>query len=128
MGINTSQSDHTVTEIQDELTKAAELGFEYGPVSGSASVEHILAENLMTDMQSTYGVDYGIENTTKCTTNGKEGAGMYQWIVSTIDAKFQTFTWHTVCRTGADFDTPPDCPYGACDDAECKTCKPGWKK
>jgi len=50
VGINTSQSDHTVTEIQDELTKAAELGFEYGPVSGSASVEHILAENLMTDM------------------------------------------------------------------------------
>ena len=76
----------------------------------------------MTDMQSTYGVDYGIENTTNCTAEGKEGAGMYQWVLSTRDAKYQTFTWHTVCRTGADFNTPPACPYGACLDAECKEC------
>jgi len=51
---------------------------------------------------------------------------MYQWVVGTRDAKYQTFTWHTVCRTGADFNIPPECPYGACLDAECKECKEDW--
>lgn len=53
------------------------MGFSYGPVSASASVTHEMAETLTRDMESTYGVDYGIENTTNCTAEGKEGAGMY---------------------------------------------------
>ena len=111
-----------MSEIQDTLTKAAEMGISWKVFSASAQVSHEMAYTLMSDMQSTYGVDYGIENTTNCTAEGKEGAGMYQWVLSTRDAKYQTFTWHTVCRTGADFNTPPACPYGACLDAECKEC------
>ena len=77
MGINTSNSESSGSELQDALTLAAELGFSYGPVSASASVTHEMAETLTRDMESTYGVDYGIENTTNCTAEGKEGAGMY---------------------------------------------------
>ena len=42
VGINTSSSESSASEIQDQLTFAAELGFEYGFVSGSASVSKSL--------------------------------------------------------------------------------------
>ena len=77
-----------------------ELGISYGIASGSASIEASYSQGLTQDVQATYGVDYGISNSTTCTTKGKSGAGLYQWIVSTGDMKNSAFTWHTVCRTG----------------------------
>ena len=77
-----------------------ELGFSYGIASGSASIEASYSAGLTQDVQATYGVDYGISNSTTCSTSDKSGAGLYQWIVSTGDMKSSAFTWHTVCRSG----------------------------
>lgn len=76
------------------------LGFKFKGISGGTSVSRTHRHTLTRDVQSTYGVEYGLSNTTNCTTNDKEGAGIYQWIVSTEDMMQQAFTWHTVCRTG----------------------------
>ena len=85
-----------------------ELGISYGVASGTASVEASYSHSLTQDVQATYGVDYGISNSTTCTTEDKKGAGLYQWIVSTGDMKNQAFTWHTVCRSGSEhWNKPP---------------------
>ena len=64
-----------------------EAGFSFMGASGSVSVEASVSRSLTRDVQSTYGVDYGVSNLTTCTTEGKEGAGLYQWIVSTGDMR-----------------------------------------
>ena len=90
----------TTTEVQHSLTVGMELGISYGIASGSASIEASYSQGLTQDVQATYGVDYGISNSTTCSTTDKKGAGLYQWIVSTGDMKSSAFTWHTVCRSG----------------------------
>lgn len=42
-------------------------------------------ETVQRDVEATYGVDYGLANQTKCTTEGKSGAGIWQWVVATED-------------------------------------------
>ena len=103
VGINYSQSEGTTSEVQRSLTVGMELGISYGIASGSVSVEASYSAGLTQDVQATYGVDYGISNSTTCTTKGKSGAGLYQWIVSTGDMKNSAFTWHTVCRSGSNW-------------------------
>ena len=98
-----------------------EAGFSYGPFGAEASVSTTVAAGLATDVETTYGVDYGIENTTTCSATEKAGAGLYQWVV-VGDDNITAFTWHTVCRTGEDWATPPACPWNACEDAECYIC------
>ena len=74
------------------------------------------------DVQATFGIDYGIENETTCTAEDKEGAGLYQWVVATQDMETSAFTWHTVCRTGELWNTPPACPWTECLNADCSKC------
>ena len=103
-----------------------ELGFSYGTASGNTSVSASYSRSLTQAVQATYGVDYGISNKTWCSTEDKKGAGLYQWIVSTGDMKNQAFTWHTVCRTGSNWNKSPECPPPACLDAECLSCATDW--
>ena len=93
----------TTTEVQRSLTVGMELGISYGIATGSANIEASYSHGLTQDVQATYGVDYGISNSTTCTTTDKSGAGLYQWIVSTGDMKSSAFTWHTVCRSGSNW-------------------------
>jgi len=122
VGINYEQSRGTSAEIQEELTAGLELGLYFEYLDMYAWVDAELEKTLKRDVQSTYAVDYGIENETTCTTEGKDGAGLYQWIVSTADFRSQAFTWHTVCRTGDNWNKAPECPYNACLDPECNEC------
>ena len=92
----------------------------------SVGIETSLAKVLTRDVQSIYEDDFGKENYTTCTALGKEGAGLFQWVVSSDDFTKQAFTWHTVCRTGPLWNTPPDCPYIACANAECTVCHKDW--
>ena len=50
VGINTDQSESSASEIQDVLTKAAELGFTWKFIGASSSINHELSETLKTDM------------------------------------------------------------------------------
>jgi len=51
VGINTKQSERSASEIQETLTKGAELGFVFKKMfTGGASVNHELSETLKTDM------------------------------------------------------------------------------
>ena len=79
------------------------------------------------DVETTYGLETGIENTTACTTNDKEGAGLWQWVVSTEDCMTHSFSWHTVCRTGALAFEEPECPFFACLNADCSSCAEDWE-
>ena len=126
MGINYETTEGSSSEIQTSLTVGMEAGFKFMGSSGSVSVEASVAKTLTRDVQSTYGVDYGIENHTTCTAEGKEGAGLYQWIVSSDDFMKQAFTWHTVCRTGELWNKPPECPYFSCANADCSVCNLDW--
>ena len=56
-------------------------------------------------MTTTYGYDYSLTSTTTCTVpEGSEGgAGLWQWVVATEDGQTQSFTQHTVCRTGENY-------------------------
>lgn len=125
VGINYEISETTISETQQSLSLAMELGIEYGFVSGSSSIEYSYAESLTHDVQTTYGLDYSIENYTTCTAeNG--GAGIFQWVVTTADYSIQAYTWHTICRTGDLWNVEPDCPWSACTDAECLNCSTDW--
>ena len=80
------------------------------------------------DVTTTYGYDYSLTSTTTCTVpEGSEGgAGLWQWVVATEDGKTQSFTQHTVCRTGANYNQEPACPYFACANADCSVCIDDW--
>ena len=100
-----------------------EMGINYGVGSASWSVESEYATTLRHDVQSVYGLEYSVESATTCTTDGKNGAGLFQWVVATPDYQYQAFTWHTICRTGEGvFNVSPDCPWYSCLDAECIVC------
>jgi len=104
-----------------------ELGIEYGWASASTSIEASYSESLTHDVQSTYGLDYSVDSVTTCTTTtDKEGAGLFQWIISTSDYSAQAYTWHTVCRTGDNWNVAPECPWSACLDPECLECADDW--
>ena len=87
VGINYKRSEGTTAQVQRSLTVAMESGFEFWGASGSVSVGASVSRSLTRAVQSTYGVDHGVTNRTPCTTAGKEGAGLYQWIVSTGDMR-----------------------------------------
>lgn len=104
-----------------------EAGIEFFGNGSKITMGYEVTTTVAMDVQSTYGVDYGIENHTTCTAEGKEGAGLYQWVVSTGDFMRQAFTWHTVCRTGELWNKPPECPYYSCANADCSVCHRDWE-
>ena len=81
------------------------------------------------DVTTTYAYDYAVSTTTSCTMpeGSTNGAGLWQWVVSTEDGKTHSFSKHTVCRTGELFNIEPACPYYACDNADCSECVPDWQ-
>ena len=128
VGINYERSEGSSSQVQESITVGMKAGFSFMGASGSVSVEASVSRSLTHDVQSTYGVDYGIANHTTCTTKDKEGAGLYQWIVSTDDMRNQAFTWHTVCRTGALWNKAPECPFFSCLNADCSECESDWSR
>ena len=128
VGINYAVSQGTSEEIQASLTYGMQMGLDFGWLNFGTRVEASVAHSLSRDVQSTFGVDYSIENRTRCSTDRKEGAGLYQWIVATGDMQTQAFTWHTVCRTGELWNKPPECPFSMCLDPECVECDTSWNE
>ena len=101
-------------------------GFSFFGNEASASLEANVSAGLQQDTMSTFGSDYGVENTTTCTSENNDGAGLYQWVVADSTFETQSFSWHTVCRTGALWNTPPECPWNFCKNADCSECLDGW--
>ena len=57
------------------------------------------------------------------------GVGLWQWVVASSDGSVNVMTEHSVCRYGELWNTPPLCPFFACEDAAgCTSCKEGWAK
>ena len=79
-------SERNYSSIQDSLASAAEMGFSFGPVGDEVSIDSEHAPPMTSDLTSTFNMDYGIKHKTTCTAEGKEGAGLYQWIISTGDS------------------------------------------
>lgn len=66
--------------------------------------------------------------TTKCSTEDKNGAGIWQWVIATEDNEILSFTSHIVCRTGDLHNQEPLCPYYACLNADCSQCNENWEQ
>ena len=62
-----------------------EASLEFLGSGGKTTLKSSYSKTVSRDVQSTYSVDFAIENHTDCTADGKEGAGLYQWVVSTED-------------------------------------------
>ena len=65
---------------------------------------------------------------TSCADGKKgEGVGLWQFVVATSGPS--VYTGNTVCRYGAIYATPPNCPWNFCDttvSADCSVCKQSW--
>lgn len=79
-------SERSYSSIQDSLTSAAEMGFSFGPIGDEIPIYNDNAPPMTSDLTSTFNMDFGIKHKTTCTAEGKEGAGLYQWIISTGDS------------------------------------------
>ena len=78
------------------------------------------------DILTVLNVDMATEYTVKCEAEEGEGAGIYQWVVSTQDGYDFAFSQHTVCRTGDLWNKPPVCPWMYCVNADCSVCEDDW--
>ena len=84
VGVNYSNSAGTNTEIQESISAGLSLGVNFGFVNAEVSVDTEYSALIAQDVESTYGVDYGISNETTCSTpddDPKGGVGLYQWII-----------------------------------------------
>ena len=73
---------------------------------------------------------YSFDVTSKISCGKKEGVsgvGLFQQVTEGTDGTMRVWGKQTVCRYGELWSTPPACPFEACLDAECKTCKDDWK-
>ena len=83
VGVNYENSKGTTTEVQESISAGVSLGINFG-VTAEVSIDTEYSALIAQDVESTYGVEYGIENETTCSTpddDPKGGAGLYQWII-----------------------------------------------
>lgn len=110
-----------------DLAKAMKLGIAFdSPHLGEVRMSEQGQKKVKRDVESTYGLNMPINNVTKCTTFGNDGAGIYQWVVATADGTARSFTSHTICREGDLSLSEPECPYFACLNADCSECADNW--
>ena len=130
--VGTSYSDSTVESEEThkasfEIGSALELGIMFiSSIFGGQPISPNKHTLLKKDVETTFGLESGIENTTTCTTEGASGAGLWQWVVATSDGAAHSFSWHTVCRTGELSMREPECPFFACLNADCSECADDW--
>jgi len=113
------------------VSAGASVGFMGNGVSvsgsagknGSESSSNSVEASLAREISSTAGVDKTTTYQTTCTPKKDEGAGLWQWVLSTSDYGTSAFTAHTVCRTGKLARTPPNCSFDDCEDDQCEICK-----
>lgn len=125
---NAASIEHALTI---GISKTAEVSGSYGFVSGGVSTTYSAEYGMtsesssiaMQDAQTAMQEDYGIVHKTTCKTEGKNGAGLYQYVYSTSDGRANLFTSHTVCRVGEDWNTPPACHWHACKNPDCTCCE-----
>ena len=67
----------------------------------------------MTDTKNTYSYDFSATKEIGC--EGDHGVGLWQFVVANADGSNKVMTMHTICRFGANYTTPPACPWNACD-------------
>ena len=80
------------------------------------------------DVQASYSYDYSQDVTVECNAEkAADGVGLWQWITTTTDGSSKTYTTHSVCRYGSNYNKSPECPWNACLDGQCTTCDPAWK-
>ena len=125
-----SNDTETKTEEQ-EATLTYELGIGIG--FGEDSLSENLTETFreMTSTSTSHSMTYSFDVTYKvsCTEkSGTEGVGLFQQVTEGTDGKARVWSTKTLCRYGDLWNTKPECPYEACADAECTTCKDGWKQ
>ena len=93
------------------------------------SISESYSDTITTDTKNTYSYNFQDTVTIPCDSQkAADGVGLWQYIVTTADGTGATWTTHTVCRYGANYNVEPACPWNACDDGECTTCKSGWNK
>ena len=123
----TQTYDHD--EIVITLNMAMALGFDYLVENASYNFSANYKQTAVRDVTSTFTEDYSLEQFTTCGDENSDpdfGHGMYQWVVKTDSGNIKSYSGHTVCRTGANWNQPPACPWFACVNAECTVCHDDW--
>ena len=123
----TQSVDFMSTSAAYELGLGVENGFAFdSATNGMTHISKDYWNTLKHDLQSVYGFKGGIDNKTKCTAYGNDGAGVWQWVYTTSDGAASAYSTHTVCRRGDLSFIEPECPYFACLNADCSECASDW--
>ena len=125
-GWTSTDSHETETTISNTFEVGTEFGFEF---EGLSFKQHMTStQSKVVRELSQKGFSESEERTTHVSCNSKsDEVSLWQWVlvadkgsekhISVKDANF-------VCRYGANFNSPPQCPLGYCKDAECNECNP----
>ena len=81
------------------------------------SLSETFQETVTQDITQTYGEDFSEKVKLKC-DDQTGGVGLWQWVVQSADGVSQTRSLHTICRYGDNYDSPPKCPWNACDGSD----------
>ena len=116
------------------MTAEAKAGFMGSGVSiggsagmhGTSKSSEALKLSIKSEVSSAASV--GTTTTHFTTCSSKEGdpdsrTGLWQWVITSEDYSVSAFTPHTVCRTGRNAFTEPECSYWDCNNADCTKCK-----
>ena len=107
------------------LSYQMEAGVNIGLAHETETISESYTYDIKESAEDSYSYDISVETTYTCT--GKDGVGLYQWVVETADGLASSFTMNTLCRYGANHRTEPVCPYNACVDLECTICTGDWQ-
>ena len=125
-GWSSTDTHETETTVSETFEHGMEFGFEF---EGLSMKTHMTStQSKVVRELSQKGFSESEERTTHVSCNSKsDEVSLWQWVlvadkgsekhISVKDANF-------VCRYGANFNSPPQCPLGYCKDAECNECNP----
>ena len=103
-------------------------GFKFEGIEESETINESYSASIMDDAQTSMTKDVSVDWHITCTgsVGEKGGTGLYQWMVQSSDKSSWVYTPHTVCRYGSLYNVSPSCPWNACSNGDCSSCKTDW--
>ena len=122
-----TETDETTKEEQFAFSRDQESSISYEFATAETKMSMSYSADIREDNKSTQSYSTSINYRITCTTpDGQPNVGLYQWVTSSSTGNVKVKSMHTVCRYGANYNSPPACPWNACKDAECTQCTEDW--
>jgi len=106
-----------------------EAGVAFKAFSSSVNLKEGYESEITLDTTHAMIKDTSIDWNIQCSgdAGAEGGVGLWQFVVSTSDGSFSTFTNHTVCRYGDLYNVAPACPWNVCANGDCSVCNGDWQ-